>query len=61
MINIVYTLKIFVVAFFLCLSSCERQLSYLPGGKNKHIHYEITFIDKEKKINNYKQSYFLKE
>ena len=30
------------------------------GGK-KHIHYEITFIDKEKKVNKYKQSYFLKE
>jgi hypothetical protein len=33
----------------------------LPSGNNKHIHYEITFIDKEKKINKYKQSYFIKE
>ena len=57
----VYTHKIifFVLSFFLI--SCERQFSYLPSGNNKHIHYEITFIDKEKKINNYKQSYFLKE
>ena len=61
MIKNVYTPKIFVAVFLLCLSSCERQFSYLPGGKNKHIHYEITFIDKEKKVNNYKQSYFLKE
>ncbi|MEL0246662.1 MAG: hypothetical protein VW954_05565 [Alphaproteobacteria bacterium] len=59
--NNVYTHKIifFVLSFFLI--SCERQFSYLPSGNNKHIHYEITFIDKEKKINNYKQSYFLKE
>ena len=59
--NNVYTHKIifFVLGFFLI--SCERQFSYLPSGNNKHIHYEITFIDKEKKINNYKQSYFLKE
>jgi len=57
----VYTHKIifFVLSFFLI--SCERQFSYLPSGNNKHIHYEITFIDKEKKINKYKQSYFLKE
>ena len=57
----VYTHKIifFVLSFFLI--SCEKQFSYLPSGNNKHIHYEITFIDKEKKINKYKQSYFLKE
>ena len=56
----VYTHKIifFVLSFFLI--SCERQFSYLPSGNNKHIHYEITFIDKEKKINKYKQSYFIK-
>ena len=57
----VYTPKYFIAIFLLCLFSCERQFSYLPSGKKKHIHYEITFIDKEKKVNNYKQSYFLKE
>tara|TARA_B100000524_G_scaffold98767_1_gene47152 strand:- start:29 stop:700 length:672 start_codon:yes stop_codon:yes gene_type:complete len=41
--------------------SCERKISYLPKGKNNHIHYEVKFIDKEKKVKNYKQSYFLKE
>ena len=52
---------IFVTLFFLTLVSCERQVSYLPKGKNNHIHYEVKFIDKEKKVKNYKQSYFLKE
>ena len=33
----------------------------MPIGEDKHFHYEITFIDKEKKTNKYKQSYFLKE
>ena len=52
---------IFMVLFFLITVSCEREISYLPKGKNSHIHYEIKFIDKEKKVKNYKQSYFLKE
>ena len=57
----VYTLKILLLLIFLLLLSCEREFSYLPTGNNKHIHYEITYIDKEKKTNQYKQSYFLKE
>ena len=56
----VYT-HILMVLFFLIFVSCEREVSYLPKGKNNHIHYEVKFIDKEKKVKNYKQSYFLKE
>ena len=59
--NSAYTNKFifFIMSFFLI--SCEKQFSYLPSANNKHIHYEITFTDKEKKINKYKQSYFIKE
>ena len=41
--------------------SCERQFSYLPSGKKKHIHYKITFIDKEKKLIITNNHIFLKE
>ena len=60
MINNAYTPKILLI-LIIFLVSCEQQLSYLPSGDNKHIHYEITFIDKEKITKKYKQSYFLKE
>ena len=52
---------IIVALFFFSSVSCERKISYLPKGENDHFHYEIKFIDKEKKVRNYKQSYFLKE
>ena len=61
MINNAYTSKILLILIIFFLVSCEQQLSYLPSGDNKHIHYEITFIDKEKITKKYKQSYFLKE
>ena len=60
MINNAYTPKILLI-LIIFIVSCEQQLSYLPSGDNKHIHYEITFIDKEKITKKYKQSYFLKE
>ena len=56
----VYT-HIIIIFVFLISVSCERKISYLPKGKNNHIHYEVKFVDKEKKVKNYKQSYFLKE
>ena len=52
---------ILIILFCFISVSCERKVSYLPKGKNNHIHYEVKFIDKEKKVKNYKQSYFLKE
>ena len=48
-----------LLTFFLI--SCDNQPSYLPSGNNKHLHYEIIFIDKEKITKKYKQSYFLKK
>ena len=61
MINNAYTSKILLILIIFLLVSCEQQFSYLPSGDNKNIHYEITFIDKEKITKKYKQSYFLKE
>ena len=61
MINNVHTPKIVLILVVFFLVSCEQQFSYLPSGDNKNIHYEITFIDKEKITKKYKQSYFLKE
>ena len=60
LIKSVYTPIFFTILIFF-LISCERQYSYLPSGNSKHLHYEITFIDKEKITKKYKQSYFLKE
>ena len=56
----VYTPKYFIAIFLLCLFSCERQFSYLPGGKISTFIMKLLSLIK-KKVNNYKQSYFLKE
>ena len=43
-----YTTKLFYLLLTAFLISCDNQPSYLPSGKNKNLHYEIIFIDKEK-------------
>ncbi len=42
----------------LILNSCNED-NYLPKNLNETVHYEVIFKDKEQKIKNYRQSYYV--
>ncbi len=48
----------FIIFFLFFLTSCRNDKSYFNFDQNATLHYDIKYIDKEKKQKIYKQSYF---
>ena len=44
--------------FLFLLAACKINQNYLPSNEDSKIYYEVFFKDKEKKIKNYRQSFY---